>query len=336
MKKGYPWIDKMRMIAAILVIAIHVSPFIQINTTADFILTRVLGRLAVPFFFVTTSYFLFIDGYPSKEKIQKTILALLKWYMISICLYIPLMIYNHYFDESHLLVQLIKDLFVDGTFYHLWYFPAIILGIIIVLLLKKIFSSSITLLITVVLYSVGLCGDSYYGLVYQLPLCQDVLTFLFQYMDYTRNGFFFAPLFVMIGSLIHEQKKQFTLQGNIFMLIMTLIMMGSEAWILHIFKIPRHDSMYIMLPLVSYFLFNLLIRFQGQRYLDLKNISLFTYIIHPFMIVIVRMIGKLIHMQLLISHNFIQFICVTILSVGLSIIVNQLLQRGESHERTNV
>ena len=81
MKKGYPWIDRMRMVAAILVVSIHISPLLQLNATADFILTRIVGRLAVPFFFITTSYFLFINGYSSNEKIKKTLIQLSQWYI---------------------------------------------------------------------------------------------------------------------------------------------------------------------------------------------------------------------------------------------------------------
>ena len=55
--KYYAGIDWMRLIAAILVIAIHTSPLASYNATGDFILTRVIARVAVPFFFMTTGYF---------------------------------------------------------------------------------------------------------------------------------------------------------------------------------------------------------------------------------------------------------------------------------------
>lgn len=52
--KYYSGIDWMRLIAAVLVITIHTSPLASYNTTGDFILTRVIARVAVPFFFMTT------------------------------------------------------------------------------------------------------------------------------------------------------------------------------------------------------------------------------------------------------------------------------------------
>lgn len=63
--KGYPLIDCFRIIAAILVVTIHTSPLDTISPTLDFYLTRGLGRIAVPFFFITTAYFYFLN--PSKN-----------------------------------------------------------------------------------------------------------------------------------------------------------------------------------------------------------------------------------------------------------------------------
>ena len=56
MRKGRPdtAIDQMRLVAAILVITIHTSPLASFTAAGDFILTRAIARVAVPFFFMTT------------------------------------------------------------------------------------------------------------------------------------------------------------------------------------------------------------------------------------------------------------------------------------------
>ena len=46
------YIDYMKFIAAFLVVAIHVSPLSGINENGDFILTRIIARIAVPFLFM--------------------------------------------------------------------------------------------------------------------------------------------------------------------------------------------------------------------------------------------------------------------------------------------
>ena len=47
-------LDDFRMVAALLVIAIHTSPLESVSAEGDFFLTRVLARMAVPFFLMVT------------------------------------------------------------------------------------------------------------------------------------------------------------------------------------------------------------------------------------------------------------------------------------------
>ena len=336
MKKGYPCIDIGRIIAAVFVIAIHIYPFLQINPTMELIVTRTIGRLAVPFFFMVTSFFLFKDGYPTQEHIKKTIFSLLKWYGIAIVIYIPLMIYNHYFSQEHLVIAIIKDIFIDGTFYHLWYFPATIIGLIIVLLLIK-YCFNYAWFIVIGLYVIGVFGDGYLSMISQIDIFHHFYTYLFQYMDYTRNGFFFAPLFIMLGAQIARQKYHFKHHLHIILLLLSLCMMIGESLILHTSYTLRHDAMYFGLPVVSYLLFSFLITFQGRRYISLKNISLWVYVIHPWMIVVVRMIGKWSGQMAFIENNFIQFLMVVLFSFCFGFIMNVLIKRkGNIDEKQHV
>ena len=57
-KKSISALDDFRLIAAVLVIAIHTSPLASVSAIGDFWLTRVLARIAVPFFFMVTGKFL--------------------------------------------------------------------------------------------------------------------------------------------------------------------------------------------------------------------------------------------------------------------------------------
>lgn len=62
--KKYPLLDWFRMAAAVLVVAIHTSPLSSFNESADFILTRIIARIAVPFFFLITGFFMGPHGGP--------------------------------------------------------------------------------------------------------------------------------------------------------------------------------------------------------------------------------------------------------------------------------
>ena len=56
--RSYTGIDVFRLAAALLIIAIHTSPLADLSGMGDFVLTRVIARVAVPFFFVTSGFFL--------------------------------------------------------------------------------------------------------------------------------------------------------------------------------------------------------------------------------------------------------------------------------------
>ena len=56
--KSYTGVDYFRLISAYLIIAIHTSPLTSVSATGDFIFTRIVARIAVPFFFMTSGFFL--------------------------------------------------------------------------------------------------------------------------------------------------------------------------------------------------------------------------------------------------------------------------------------
>jgi serine/alanine racemase len=95
--KEYGGIDYFRIIAALLIVAIHTSPLASISNIADFILTRVIARVAVPFFFMTSGFFLFSNGSAKEEKIKRFLKKTSVIYLVTIVLYIPINFYAGYF-----------------------------------------------------------------------------------------------------------------------------------------------------------------------------------------------------------------------------------------------
>ena len=277
-------IDWLRLAAAILVIAIHTSPLADFNETGDFILTRVLARIAVPFFFITSGYFL-LSRYHDSDRKLRHFLKKTGWiYGASILLYLPLNFRNGYFSQSQLLPELLKDLIFDGTMYHLWYLPASMLGMLIAWKLVEKLDFSKGLVMALLLYLVGLFGDSYYVVVEKLPLLKAFYDRLFELFDYTRNGLFFAPVFLILGGFIaDERRKLSSVEAGVGFLI-SLGLLLAEALILHRHGFQRHDSMYVFLLPAMYFLFHLILLWKGRRIPLLRPSSLVVYLIHPLVI----------------------------------------------------
>ena len=93
-KRDYRGVDLFRIAAAFLVVAIHTSPLATYSETADFILTREIARVAVPFFFMTTGFFVLDSRGRTRSFLKKTALL----YAAALLLYLPVNVYAGHLD----------------------------------------------------------------------------------------------------------------------------------------------------------------------------------------------------------------------------------------------
>ena len=320
--KGYIGIDYFRLIAALLIIAIHTSPLASFSEISDFILTRIVARVAVPFFLMTSGFFLISKYNHNAEKLVAFVKKTALIYGAAILIYIPINIYNGYFKMDNLLPNIVKDIIFDGTLYHLWYLPASIIGAVIAWHLAKKLDYPKALIVASFLYLIGLFGDSNYGIAEKISCINSLYGLIFQVTDHTRNGIFFAPVFFIIGGIVADNRTQITFKKSIWGFCISFALMFVEAMILHHFDLQRHDSMYIFLLPSMYFLFNLILHFKGKRLVGLRTASLIIYIIHPMMIVIIRLFAKLLHLQnWLVENSIIHYFMVCLTSVVFSVVL---------------
>ncbi len=378
--KYYGWLDRFRLVAALLVIAIHTSPLTVFSEDADFFFTRVLARVAVPFFFMLTGHFtlgsLFFSDpavtpcpphFPkgnrrrapkqgadascglgsrpvSLSMLKQGLVKLCLLYGLSILLYLPLGIYaGHY--KKLTLGGVLKMLLFDGTFYHLWYFPACILGVLLVSLLCRNFNLKCVTIISALLYIIGLFGDSYFGLAEKVPFLHTAYDVMFQIFSYTRNGIFLAPLFLLLGvwagRLLADPVGQKTVEKKAaglpsfpitaLCLALSFSAMTAEAFLLRHFKLQRHDSMYLFLVPTVFFLYLLLLSLPAApscRALPgpaLRTAALWIYILHPAVIVAVRGMAKVLHLTaLLVDNSLLHYLTVALLSTGIGFSVRSV------------
>lgn len=325
-----PALDGFRWIAALLVVAIHTSPLACVDGTADFLLTRVLARVAVPFFLMTTGYFMAAhreDGRWLLGQMDK----LAAIYTGAVVAYLPL---NAYMGDLARLTPgtLARALIFDGTFYHLWYLPAVLLGLPLTwVLLRKTGMRGATIA-AAALYAVGLLGDSYFGLIAGTPL-EAVYGGMFQCFRYTRNGLFFAPMFLALGAALRGSGLSAALNrmrtsGLAAGLAASLALMAAEALALRGAGWMRHDSMYVMLLPTMAFLFALLLRVNGPGRRRWRSLTLWIYLVHPWAIVLVRGAAKLVRLQAWLIENSVgHFLSVAALSVALALAIEWARER---------
>jgi serine/alanine racemase len=315
-KKAYTGIDIFRIIAAILVITNHTSPILDYTTSGNFILTGIFARLSVPFFFMTSGFFLIRDVERDNGRLWSFIKKSSLIYGAAILLCLPLQIYKGDFSVRPLLPSILKNLFFNGTLYHLWYLPASIIGGIIAWYLVRKFGYKIGFAVSAPLYLIGLLGNGYYGITRSVPFLKTVFGELFTVVDTTQNGIFFAPLFIILGAFIYSKKDKMPKRiPSLIGFLLALSAMIAEGLILRENNFQLHDSMYLLLPATSFFLFSFLVSFRGKRLRKARDISLIVYIIHPVIIVAIRFASALIGLEkLFIDNESVMFVTVTVLS----------------------
>lgn len=335
-KANYGWLDRFRIAAALLVVAIHTSPLTTFSEGADFFLTRVLARIAVPFFFMVTGQFV-VSGILSSSqkgiaKLRKYLVKTSLLYLFCILLYLPIGIYaGHYKDLT--IGSALRMLVFDGTFYHLWYFPACILGILTVYLMSRFLSLRGMTIVSGVLYIIGLFGDSYFGLAQKVPALETAYEFVFQICSYTRNGLFLAPLFLVLGAWMaeagHKQEKGDSSENFLFscsLFSLSFALMTGEAFLLRHFELQRHDSMYFLLVPVMFFLYRILLCIPKKSGRQFRAASAWIYILHPAFIVVVRAIAKPLKLTgLLVDNSLVHYLAVAVLSVTAGFVMAWLL-----------
>ena len=387
-------LDRYRLIAAFLVIAIHTSPLLSVNENADFFLTRIFARMAVPLFLIITGRYVAakfwerdLDG---EDHSVTVLLRFLKkiaiLYGVSIGLYLPIGVYAGHYKEITV-TGIFRMLIFDGTFYHLWYFPACMLGMVIVWICSRIAKkhqreikndadrndvignsenrnfvsrSSVqegtwasisdvgfrnAFVIVIILYLLGLLGDSYYRLTTQIPALKTMYDGMFHVFSYTRNGIFLVPIFLMIGVWFARAEQENAVQCDIYWessepkrwnrkragvgLLISLAFMTVEGFALHTADWQRHDSMYVMLPIVMVFLYIWICAKPQEPSKKLRSLSTWIYILHPAVIVVVHALpgrlGKGIS-----GNSLLNYIAVIIGTCILSIIVQMLIEKGRS------
>lgn len=305
-KPTYSGIDQFRVIAALLIVAVHTSPLLSCGEFPDYVLTRVIARLGVPFFFAATGFFLLAPYAEDKRQGAQPIIGFVKKtaliYGGAIVLYLPVSIYSGYVTSESSLLEIGQLLLVEGTLYHLWYLPAAILGVLVVWVFLRYTSLAKATIISCLLYIVGVLGDSYYGITTSLPMLSAAYEDIFAVFSYTRNGLFMAPIFLLVGVWAARLPKMKRSTAFVSWLV-TFVLLLVEGILLYGVQGKQHDSMYLMLPLCVLFLMRWLIAFKDPSSKMLRTISLVIYLIHPYMIIAVRGFAKISDLAFIMIDN---------------------------------
>lgn len=309
-RKKYYALDIAKFISAFLVVCIHTGPLLDVNREANFVLVQILARLAVPFFFVASGFLFFqkIDfkresnDYENLHALRHYVGRLLKIYVLWSLLYLPftyLLWHGAGGISVHNFLLYIRDFFFTGSYYHLWFLPALMLAVPIVYGLIFRWGIWKSLGIGMLLYLLGMAGNVYGDVLSQVPFLKQGFAMYQSIFVTTRNGLFFGPVFIVLGAIF--AKRNFYLKNYQAMtgLLVSLVALFGECFALRKAGF-MHDvtSMYLLLVPCMYFFFLLLLRVHlkpRKVYKTLRILSLLIYVSHLMPVTLLLLAAPQMH-----------------------------------------
>ena len=159
------------------------------------------------------------------------------------------------------------------------------------------------------------------------PVLKTVYDGIFIVSSYTRNGIFFAPIFLWMGVVIANGKIRIPMRIAAEGLAISMAGMIAEGLLTYEMEWQKHNSMYILLLPVMFFLFELLLSVKGTTFKVVRDMSMCVYIIHPACIVLVRGVANVIKVQkILVEQSLVHYLAVCVVSLILSFGIAEIMQ----------
>jgi serine/alanine racemase len=296
--REYTGIDLLKLIFSFFVVFIHCHPR---EDPFSFTLANGVGRLAVPFFFCAAGFFLAKKTlYAPAELCRKNrnafLWRILKMYLIWTAVYLPFKLValrvGGGYDLFSCVIEYLRGLFFTGSYYHLWYLPALAFGALLVSVLSRRMKVETVFVLFLGVYLVGIFNEAYTG------LCPPGLSDFYERIynpifERTRNGFFFAPIFVAMGYLFarFDAEKRSAFKGTprrdlllaVFFTVLTCI----EALLLEYNGITNDRyGMYIFVVPATFFCFaaakELELGWSEKKAYAIRKLSTAIYLVHHF------------------------------------------------------
>lgn len=302
---NYDNLDILKYICSILIVVLHLRPFLNFSDELDLAFNNIITRICVPLFFVITGYFVAKKEKENPHYIESYIKKTIPLYLIWSLIYIPVIVativqylptINDYLANINIAFPLLILLLIilipivifvaiiyTGVYYHLWYFPAIIFSLMVLGKWKKKFPLKYLLIISFILLLFG-ATETYYGV---LPVTiKELISFYYNIFFTTRNFLFFGLFYVVLGYFMGEKEKIYS-KYCFEKLIISVFLLIFEAILLHDTERLNSNILLSCIPLVYYlFISTIYITNNTKSTFPFRNLSKYYYLIHPMIIFI--------------------------------------------------
>lgn len=273
--EDYRFIDIFKLFCSFLIIGIHTSPFhtIEVLNNAFGMLTRI----AVPFFFVSSSFFLFKKNF-SWKRIGIYCKRMLLLYVIYSAVYVSYELLTGQFVLSNFLIKF----FISG-YQHLWFLQQSVIAVLIISLLVRVFKKNWLLyVIAAAFYIIGVLLFTFRPLINDLPLVQAYHGSEISQLIFERSWIFYAVPYMAIGYYFAQNgfvKKKISFIG----IVVSYILLAIESFVGFYYVNVTNTVLWFSVIPLSFFVFSLVSRVKIKKEFDtvpLRKLSTLIYCIH--------------------------------------------------------
>ena len=298
-EKSLNGVDLFKYICAFFVAFVHLHLLENEAPTASFWLLQYICRLAVPYFFVAGGYLLFrgtdLERF-SPDRSLRYIRKTLRVYFIWTAIYfIPTLAYQirPSATPGRMLLFWLRDTVFVGGYTHLWYLNAAVFSVLLIsLLLKRGKSLRFILVLSGILYCIGLTGQAYFvvwtPVQENLPGLWTVLDAFKWIIPTTRCGLFEAFFLMSIGLALAVDPPKLSLSKACGLFAISMAVWAAEVWLVNSKGWNKAQDMYIfMIPsVILFFWISVLLPLKDRPiYRELRESSMLIYYIHLFIFV---------------------------------------------------
>lgn len=325
---NYHAIDVIKYLCAVLVIMVHTAPLLPYNETANWFLMTIMGRFVVPFFFISTGFFVCTNTQRRGDWYFKSyIRSLIKIYLIWSLIYLPCGI-DYIGTEFQIPIYLypfalIVALIYVGTYFHLWYIPALILALLLVHWFMKHFRKRYLLTLSLICFLIG-AMETYYGYI-NIPFLIDLIDRYIRIFFTTRNGLFFGFFYVAWGYFIAQKDTWLSYIHHYGWLTLLFFgLMVIEAVIIHDSNNLDSNILLMAAPFtICLFLYAKEVQLNWKLpYGKLREYSSLYYFAHAYFLILVPYVLHFFNLDwLYTNHGIVRFLSVLCCTHLISLLV---------------
>lgn len=256
MKKSKDIFDILKIVLSVFVVGIHAEMFVTILNP--------LFRMAVPLFFITSSYFFFgklqyVKGLNERRNcLKKFIKRNLTLYMFWFLVLMPITIYIRGWYNKPIIeicVDIIKRLLFNSTFRASWYIIALTIGVSIVFFISKRLTNNAIIFIGGIIYIICVLTSNYYGVI------EDNVVFVKGYEWYIShfmsliNSWPVSLLWIALGKKIAEKNTNYNMKLLVAIASVSFVSLYCEQYFIYNAGISKANDCYFSLVPLCFSIF---------------------------------------------------------------------------------